>query len=66
MNAQANGHLHDDDWVRTVYIDSIGVGTTEFDLSDIKKRKLMREGRRGTETYLDWFDGATKKKAPNK
>lgn len=56
LDAQSNQHLHSDDWERTIYIDTLGVGTTEFDLSDAKKNKLKASGRKGTLEYFDWFD----------
>lgn len=59
LNAQNNAHLHSDDWQRTVYIDSLGVGTTEFDLEEAKKKALVKSGADGVKTYFDWFDKAT-------
>jgi NTE family protein len=56
MNAQENSHLHSDDWQRTVYINTLDVGTVDFDLSDDKKRSLIEEGIAGTERYFDWFE----------
>jgi NTE family protein len=56
MNAQNNVHLHSDDWQRTVYIDTIGVGTTDFDLSEKKKRRLIAEGRKGVREYFKWYN----------
>lgn len=56
MNAQENTHLHGDDWARTVYINTLDVGTTDFDLSDSTKQALIEEGIRGTEAYFKWFD----------
>ncbi len=38
LEAQQNAHLHSDDWSRTVYIDTLGVSTTDFDLPDAKKK----------------------------
>ncbi len=58
IEAQQNNHLHNDDWHRTIYIDSIGVKTTEFDLSDAKKRKLVRSGRIAVKNYFEWFDNS--------
>jgi len=49
-------HLNSDDWNRTVMIDSLGVGTTEFDLNDGIKEKLRQSGIKGTRTYFDWLD----------
>jgi len=56
MNAQENMHLHSDDWARTVYINTLDVGTTDFDVSDQTKQALIEEGIRGTESYFGWFD----------
>lgn len=58
LNAQQSQHLHSDDWHRTVYIDSLGVGTTEFDLSDAQKEALVESGRQHTLAYFEWFDEA--------
>ena len=30
---QKNKHLHSDDWQRTLYINTLDVGTTEFDIT---------------------------------
>jgi NTE family protein len=64
LEAQQNSHLHSDDWARTVYIDTLGVGTTDFDLSDEKKQELVESGRDGTLKYLKWYDN--KEAKPNK
>lgn len=40
-NNQSNNHLHTDDWHRTIYIDSLGIKTTEFDLEDQQKELLF-------------------------
>jgi NTE family protein len=64
LEAQQNSHLHSDDWARTVYIDTFGVKTTEFDLSDPKKRGLVKSGKDGATAYFAWFDNAEPK--PNK
>ena len=56
LNVQENQHLHSDDWCRTIYINTIGVGTTEFGLDDQKKKKLAAEGKKATEDYLNWYD----------
>ena len=58
LRAQDNVHLHSDDWQRTVYIDSLGVGTTEFNLSDEKKEELANSGATGVLEYFDWYDNA--------
>lgn len=56
IEAQQNAHLHSDDWMRTVYIDTLGVETTDFDLSDARKKALVESGREGTVKYFNWFD----------
>lgn len=58
VDAQQNAHLHSDDWHRTIYIDTLGVKTTEFDLSDEKKKALAQSGTDGVEAYFRWFDDA--------
>lgn len=64
LEAQQNSHLHSDDWARTIYIDTLDVNTTDFDLKDAKKRQLVKSGKDGTEAYFKWFDNAAD--APNK
>ncbi len=62
---QNSMHLHSDDWHRTVYIDTLGVGTTDFDVSTAKKNALIRSGRQHTERYITWFDDLSKDPAVN-
>lgn len=56
LNVQDSAHLHSDDWQRTVYINTLGVKTTEFDLSEAKKQALLHSGRECTESYFIWYD----------
>jgi NTE family protein len=56
MGVQENQHLHGDDWQRTLYIDTLDVGTTDFDLSDEKKEALLQSGIDCAETYFRWFE----------
>lgn len=56
MQVQENQHLHGDDWQRTIYIDTLDVKTTDFDLSDKKKEALLQEGIKGAETFFKWFE----------
>ena len=56
MHVQENQHLHGDDWQRTIYINTLGVGATDFDLPDVKKEALLQEGIAGAETYFKWFE----------
>ena len=56
MQVQENQHLHSDDWQRTLYINTLDVRTTDFDLTDDKKADLIREGINGAEEYFKWFE----------
>ena len=61
IDFQDNVHLHSDDWQRTVYIDTLGVRAIDFDISDVKKQKLVESGRQYTEEYLNWYNGDEEK-----
>lgn len=61
MESQQSQHLHGDDWQRTIYIDTIGVRTTDFDLSDEKKEALVKSGKENTEKYFAWYDDPANK-----
>lgn len=61
LESQGNRHLHGDDWQRTIYIDTLGVGTTDFDLPNAMKKKLEDSGRKGAEKYFKWFDSRKSK-----
>ncbi len=52
MDMQNALHLKSHDSERTVYIDSLGVGATDFDLSDKKKAELVESGRKAMAAYL--------------
>jgi len=65
MAVQDSQHLHDDDWHRTVYIDTLGVGTIDFDLSDSRKNDLVASGKKAAEKYLAWWSDVTKDLAIN-
>lgn len=56
LSLQNNMHLHSDDWHRTVYLDTLGVKTTDFDLSDDRKTDLLNSGRDGIDAYFRWYD----------
>ena len=58
LNVQNNSHLHSDDWQRTIYIDTLGIGGTDFDLSAAKKKRLIASGAAGVRAYFDWYDNA--------
>ena len=61
LESQGNMHLHSDDWERTIYINTLGVGTTDFDISDDMKKKLEDSGKEGAKLYFDWFDNKNNK-----
>jgi len=56
IESQGNSHLHSDDWHRTVYIDTLYVGTTDFDIEDEKKEALKQSGIQAAEKYFQWYD----------
>lgn len=56
LDGQQNRHLHSDDWQRTIYIDTLGVKTTDFEISQETKLALVQSGRVGTNNYISWFD----------
>jgi len=64
MSVQDNQHLHSDDWQRTIYIDSLGVRSTDFNLDPEKKAELVEQGRIGVREFFDWYDKETGKDAP--
>lgn len=61
IDFQNNVHLHSDDWQRTVYIDTLGVGAVDFDISNSKKASLVESGRLYTEAYLEWYNNDEEK-----
>jgi NTE family protein len=61
MESQAGQHLNSDDWQRTIYIDTLGVKTTDFDLDDAKKEALVKSGREHTLRYFEWYDNPQQK-----
>jgi NTE family protein len=65
LAVQDSQHLHDDDWHRTVYIDTLGVGTTDFDLSDNRKKELVTSGKKAAEHYLEWWSDESQDLAIN-
>lgn len=50
---QQSRHPHSDHWQRTIYTDTLGVGTTDFDISDEREDALIRSGWEGTRRYCD-------------
>jgi len=56
IDFQNNVHLHTDDWQRTIYIDSLGVSSTDFDIPESTKKALVEAGRVFTDAYFEWYD----------
>jgi NTE family protein len=56
LESQESQHLHSDDWQRSIYIDTLGVKTTDFDLSEEKKNALLKSGVENTEAYFKWYE----------
>ena len=57
IDFQDNVHLHSDDWQRTIYIDSKGVNSVNFGLSESEKWDLVESGITNTIEYLKWYNG---------
>lgn len=53
-------HLHNDDWNRTIFIDSLDVKTTDFKLSDDKINALISNGQKAVNDYFLWKDNDNK------
>jgi len=45
-------HLHEKDWKRSIGIDSLGIGATEFNLSEKEKKRLVTSGKKAAEDYF--------------
>ncbi len=56
MNVQEHVHLHSDDWQRTLYINTLDVGATDFNLTRETQLELIQEGIKGARVYLEWFE----------
>lgn len=58
-HSQLNRHVHGDDWQRTVYIDTVDVNTTDFDISPEKQEELIESGAKGVRKYFEWYDNVS-------
>ena len=52
MRSQDNRYLENGDWHRTVYINTLSVGTNEFDLDAETERQLEASGQASNNTIL--------------
>ena len=56
METANTKHLKSNDWNRTIFIDTLNVKTTQFDLSDDEINGLLTSGKVCTENYFKWRD----------
>ncbi|HLF35366.1 MAG TPA: patatin-like phospholipase family protein [Cyclobacteriaceae bacterium] len=56
MEMANKAHLVEKDWNRTIFIDTLDVRTTEFKISEIKIKALIKSGKECTEKYFSWRD----------
>ncbi|MCM2281214.1 MAG: patatin-like phospholipase family protein [Bdellovibrionaceae bacterium] len=63
LDVQSHQHLHSDDWQRTIYIDTLGIETVQFQISDELKNGLIDSGKKFTESYFTWYDTADQEAA---
>jgi len=52
-------HLHKLDRHRTIFLNSLDVGTTEFGLSDKRSEQLIASGYKCAQEYFKWFEKKT-------
>jgi NTE family protein len=56
MEMANKAHLVPEDWNRTIFIDTLDVGTTDFNIKKEKIDALIKSGRECTMKYFDWRD----------
>lgn len=56
MDLANKGHLRGADWNRTIFIDTLDVKTTQFDLPKERIDALIESGKTNTEKYFKWRD----------
>lgn len=56
LNVQNNTYLSSRDWDRTIYIDTLNVGTTDFNITEETKNALVQSGRTHMTNYFNWYD----------
>lgn len=57
METANKKHLHKNDWKRTIFIDTLGVKATDFDLNREVINDLVESGKQGVTDYFMWRDG---------
>ena len=58
MEAHDARHVKEQNFVRTIAIPTLGIGTTEFDISRERSQALYRSGREAAEKFLAGWDFA--------
>ena len=61
IDFQNNVHLHSDDWQRTIYIDTLGVSSIDFEIGNDKKQALVDSGLKHTTEYFEWYNNPEEK-----
>jgi NTE family protein len=56
LEAANKAHLHENDWHRTVFIDTLGIKTTDFDLEQKEIAALAASGKACAQAYFTWFN----------
>jgi len=56
MGAHDARYIKDEQFVRTIPIPTLGVGTTEFDISGERSEELYQSGRQAAEKFFDTWD----------
>lgn len=54
METANKAHLQPYDWNRTVFIDTVGVRTSDFSLPQHKIDELIKSGKSAVQKYFDW------------
>jgi NTE family protein len=65
VNDMANRlHLHQNDWHRTIFVETGTIRTTQFNLSQYQIQMLIANGQQGVQDYFRWFNDPKAKPKP--
>jgi len=56
MEAHDARYIEEDQFVRTIPIPTLGIGTTEFDISRERSKELYQSGRQAAEKFFKTWD----------
>ena len=56
MAAHDRLYVEQADFARTIAIPTLGVGTTEFDITDERRRALFQSGQKAVHDFLEGWD----------